>query len=353
MRRLGVIISAALLLISMGSCAKVALDSDYSVRIWTEIRPSERAALTSAEVWADYLDTTEWYVASYADALDKRVTSKKDQSTRVLNMQGLRGAGDATFYLNFTRKPVMILAFDTEQPMFAWCDGNMKENLTGLDLPVVFQPWMSDSTYIQGNRWRITNEDTEVPVKCTYSLYPRQIKKEGGADERIPNIVSYMLTEVDTLQWTVASLEDARAGTLTSRSDPAEKRPFDLNGRDSKKTLDPEDEKSMDFKFEIEGNSRDIIFILADQEQEMYAFGGVDLWKNPQTASDKVWFRLFRPNQTYWNAEKDYRWQVVMGDVVVPEDPDDPDDPDEGGDEEEGGGAPRRGADLRPYKTLR
>lgn len=322
-------IAALLLCLAAVSCTKVRVDTAYTVRPWIEYRNNEREAYPEARVYGFDVSERDWTVATYEDAVNGIITNRGDGSKRNFTWQGTPGA-DADREFHFTSKPVMLVASTIEhagdggqgraQEIFAYCDANIVENLDRMVLPVVFRPLLrnpdrskSDTTYIQG-RWTITNRATYVPVDCEYAITAKQVLVEGGDEQNVPGMIAYAFVG-DTLDWKVASYEDARAGRLTSRTDEGVKLDYHTGP-----VVFRQNEERVVFNL----TERDIIFVLCDPVQPMYGYGNANIQDNPATGSGKFTFRPYLPNETY--TAENGKWVIVNGATTL-SDPEEPEEP--------------------------
>lgn len=325
MKRSAVIIGIAFALASLfPGCRKGTMGTDVKIRLMEEIRPGEAQVLANAEVWAAHLDTAEWYIASYEDLIrvagPPLATSKHNPGeTRAFDVEVLT----EDFSHRFEDSPVMLVAFARNNLMYVSGAVSMVKDLSSLSIVLTFKPWMNihpkDTAYYQGANWhwKFVNGNTKVPVECMYSIYPRIERQTLNADnstkkteEKFAGLSGYMLAGADTLEWTVASAADARAGRLTSKADGSVKREFKDNSGDQRLQLDAEG----NILFTITGTERRIMFILADNNKTMYAFGGAELAKNPKKSeSEKIVFNPHVADTTYYMNESSWgrRWKVV------------------------------------------
>lgn len=129
-------------------------------------------AASAFKAYAYVADTTEWYIASYDDALAGKITMKEDASqTRTTpNFQAYRE--DSGLYgMSVTATPLMVVAVDRTNRIYAY--SKQVPDLTGAEPQwnVVFRPWRTERiTVEEGWRYvdeRYGNEEEETPPSAT------------------------------------------------------------------------------------------------------------------------------------------------------------------------------------------
>lgn len=149
-----------------GCFKKESYDTIYRIAVYSQNVSGE--ALTRAadlEAYAFYVDTAQWYIASWDDALAHIITDKEDHS-RTLTQPDVVGTfdADADFQvaLPLTREMSMLVVVDKANSMYAYrkylSPINIEEILTQLHI-YAWKPTYS------ANGWRIVNPfpDEERP----------------------------------------------------------------------------------------------------------------------------------------------------------------------------------------------
>lgn len=143
MKQLIVILLAAL---SAVACTKVRVDCQYSVTPYTLAASGGTSeAATDVVALSFGLDTAEWTIANYADAVEGNATSRLTGQKESFDQQELLNT-DGQFVFNFTSKPQMIVVYSTALPMYAWRGSNVENNLDKMNVSLTFQTWLTETS---------------------------------------------------------------------------------------------------------------------------------------------------------------------------------------------------------------
>ena len=120
----------------------------------------EETAFTSQQIraYAYVADTTEWRVASYADAAAGVITRKDDSESRTTpNFTAYYEGGSGLWGMSVTDTPLMAVVVDRQNRIYAYT--KFVPDLTGASptWPVVFRPWRTEQRY-EENGWQLVNE---------------------------------------------------------------------------------------------------------------------------------------------------------------------------------------------------
>lgn len=126
---------------------------------------------TSSQImaYAYAADTTQWYIASYEDARDYRITMKEDpdQTRTQPNFQAYR-ENSGLYGMEVTSTPLMVVVVDRTNRLYAY--SKQEVDLSGPEqtFPVVFRLWSTAWITVE-NGWRVVNdahrpEETPDPV---------------------------------------------------------------------------------------------------------------------------------------------------------------------------------------------
>ena len=149
-----VLVTAAVCSLAV-SCSKPVLGCDYRLTVTWQERKSvtEPIPLTTAKVYAFFVNPDEWEVTSIENARAGIATAVGDSSrTRSYDMVA-EASGEAgnVFDLRFATTPVMLLVVDTAYPMWATGNANVVAGLANMYVTIKFTPldWKEGRM----NRW--------------------------------------------------------------------------------------------------------------------------------------------------------------------------------------------------------
>lgn len=122
----------------------------------------EQTRTSKLEVYAYAADTTAWYIATYDDAVNGKITSKTDpEDTRTIpSFQGYADGDTGRYKMSVSSEQLMVVVADRSDQMYAYTQ--QRVDLVTAD-PVtfpalVFRPWQTlwiDKTDTGG--WTIVN----------------------------------------------------------------------------------------------------------------------------------------------------------------------------------------------------
>ncbi len=187
------VLACIIILLFALSCQKVKIDSIYTVRVYVQERQGgERIPAEDVKVYAFAADTALWTVAGLDDARNGIITSRENsgekldvRETAVKFFDTAAGEtefnGKYRFETPFTQQNMMLVVSHDTQDIFAYGNAQLQYNLDRMEVTLVLELYRTDTEpYTQG-LWKIHNEGTEVPVKCAYTVTPRQqrVEREG------------------------------------------------------------------------------------------------------------------------------------------------------------------------------
>ena len=122
----------------------------------------EQTRISKLEVYAYAADTTAWYIATYDDAVNGKITSKTDpEDTRTIPSFQAYVDGDTGLYkMSVSSGQLMVVVADRSDQMYAYTQQSVDlETAESVTFPtLVFQPWQTlwiDKTDTGG--WTIVN----------------------------------------------------------------------------------------------------------------------------------------------------------------------------------------------------
>lgn len=140
----------------------------YYEPAWQAEAEGEASAFTSSQVkaYAYVADTTDWYIASYDDAVAGRITRKDASEERTTpNFQAYYESDSGLWGMEVTATPLMAVVVDRLNRIYAYT--KLAPNLQGPSpiWPVVFRPWRTEWKY-EENDWCMV-DDRHAPEPKT------------------------------------------------------------------------------------------------------------------------------------------------------------------------------------------
>ncbi len=140
----------------------------YYKPTWQAEADGEESAFTSSQVkaYAYVADTTDWYIASYDDAVAGKITRKDESEERTTpNFQAYYESDSGTYGMEVTATPLMSVVVDRLNRIYAYT--KLVPDLEGPSptWPVVFRPWRTEWKYKE-NDWCMV-DDRHAPEPKT------------------------------------------------------------------------------------------------------------------------------------------------------------------------------------------
>lgn len=317
-----VLVTAAVCSLAV-SCSKPVLGCDYRLTVTWQERKSvtEPIPLTTAKVYAFFVNPDEWEVTSIENARAGIATAVGDSSrTRSYDMVA-EASGEAgnVFDLRFATTPVMLLVVDTAYPMWATGNANVVAGLANMYVTIKFTPldWKegADEPVVK-TPWKFYGyKDVHIPIRTQLRITPA-VFREG----------EYRSTLMTSARcYAYYGFDKANGGRVTSWEQAA-------SGRAERKKEQDSDEY-VEFPFDVEAvwvdkqltmelsDSSVMLVLYADPAQEaenkIYAYGYLDLSSNPVEMTKTLSVDLNKSGDT-WTSDI---WTVVVErpDTPVPE----------------------------------
>lgn len=135
---------------------------------WQAEEGDEESAFTSSQVkaYAYVADTTDWYIASYDDAVVGKITRKDGSEERTTpNFQAYYESDSGTYGMEVTATPLMAVVVDRLNRIYAYT--KFVPDLEGPSptWPLVFRPWRTEWRYKE-NDWCMV-DDRHAPEPKT------------------------------------------------------------------------------------------------------------------------------------------------------------------------------------------
>lgn len=149
----------------------VVLKTYISPKLQVEMEgPESDPTASQIKAYAYAADTTQWYIASYEDARDGKITLKADpaQTRSQPNFQAYRE--DSGLYgMEVTSTPLMVVVVDRTNRLYAYSKQEVELSGPEVTFPIVFRLWNETWIAVE-NGWRVVNDafrpeatDPEIP----------------------------------------------------------------------------------------------------------------------------------------------------------------------------------------------
>lgn len=179
-----------------GGCFKsISYDTEYILRPYVQVE--NQGPITSApgvRAYAFDADTAGWMVASYADALEGVLTSKRSGAGQVLRPVAVSEpcppSDTIASSLDWIRMRIdgssrMIVAVDPQHRLYAYRQQEFQANLSPYYVAVTFRSWRN--SYTEGG-WRVINEfyiePEPEPEPDPNPEEPKEPENPGGDPEQ-------------------------------------------------------------------------------------------------------------------------------------------------------------------------
>ncbi len=286
----------------LSACFKdVSYETNYILKPLSQASSNETAQpLEGVLAYAYGVDTTEWTVATYSDALAGIVTLKEDPSQRLslpdaqaspYEQEGTTG----WLTMPLKRERQMVVVVDPLSRLYAYTEQKLGQNLPNVYVSVVFKPWKEGFSYKDGN-WSFYDEFYAPPVVVDCLIEPTSQAAEGAEPQPI-EVKAYAYA-ADTTAWYVASYEDAAKGVITSRTG--------LPQRTNPTAAAYKEPDSDRYKMRI--SDTPLMIVVVDQTARIYAYTQLDAELDAEKAI--VLPLTFRPWRAVW-IEKVDDWCFV------------------------------------------
>lgn len=259
-----------------------------------------------AQAFAYQVDTAEWTVASYADALSGVITRKDDPSQRMTTPSSIAVASEEGGEGNWLQMPLsresqMVVAVDPASRLYAYTQQKLAQNLSRTYVSVLFKIWKEGLSY-QDGKWSFYNEFFQPKVTLSCYVVPQAQYEEEGELAQIALAKAYAYA-ADTTEWFIASYQDAVSGVITSKQDPTVK-------RDNPTFPAYKETDGNSYKMDVSGTAGEpltLMVVAVDQSDKMYAYTKTEA----DPAGDSPTYNIvFRPWFETWIADEN-GWIVV------------------------------------------
>ena len=204
--------------LAAGGCWKdVSFDTTVILKGWTqEVSGGGQEPLHDLMLYGYAVDTVEWRVASYDDALAMRMTNKSDGSvlespTVAGTPYEMEGFG-RTMAMQVTSDYLTVVVVDLDDRLYGYGRIAFSENMPQMYLSILFQPWKK-SNFFKNGSWWMCNDFYVVDATCV--LRPTVQYAEEEEPYTLRNGILYAYETDDPSPWVMASPEEAVSGLLT------------------------------------------------------------------------------------------------------------------------------------------
>ena len=259
--------------------------------------------LEGVKAYAYPVDTLSWGIASYEDAAAGIVTSKEDPGQRMTAPAAVAEPyASIEGTVGWLQMPIgaprqMIVAVDPVSRIYGYTVQDQLLNLPELFVAVVFKPWKEAFSWKEGN-WSFYNEFYEPPTVLAAYVSPKVQAAEGDepADPSASSIKAYAYA-ADTTQRYVASYDDALAGKITLKEDPAQTR--------TSPNFQAYRESSGLYGMSV--TATPLMVVVVDRTNRLYAYSK----QEPDlTGESPTWPVVFRPWRGAWITVEE-GWRIV------------------------------------------
>ena len=308
-----------LLCVAFWSCLK---SGSYETTYIIKPRVQEQSVggtepLEGVVAYAYEVDTLDWGIASYADAVAGIITHKNDPDRRLTEPDDIATPYDGTaaadgsegntvgwLQLPLGRRARMVVAVDRTDSIYGYTMQQPQLNLPRLYVSLIFQPWKEGFSYKVGN-WSFFNEFYVPPTILKTYYAPAWQAEEGGEEQAFAStqVKAYAFL-ADTADWYIPSYDDAVAGRIVRKEGTEELTTPNF-------TAYYESDSGL---YGMEVTAVPLMAVVVDRVNRIYAYTKFepDLEGEPPT-----WPVVFRP----WRSEPKYKegdWQMV-NDRAAPE----------------------------------
>lgn len=307
-----IIILLGIVLLAAG-CKSPSINCRYNLTVtWQERKAvKEPIPLTTARVYAFFVDPNDWEVTSIDDARNGIIS----QVSNPANRQSYDAVGVASgeygnqFAFDFQSEPVMLVVADEKYPMWATGNANVVPDLPSMLVTLNFTPLDKPSAEpsVKGP-WKFYGySDVVIPIDTDIEILPVVTRRGQYASEILVGAGAYAFYGLEKGKASVGSWSDASQGVAhrqladaTEQSEPvhytiaAEHRGDSLSMRVA-------DEKVMVVVYNQPS---------FDNNVRMYAYGFFDLADNPITKSNTLLFDLNKISESWtsdiWTISVEY-----------------------------------------------
>lgn len=163
-------IALAVAILLFTACGdKGVLSTNYEITPLLQLeKDGNVTSAVNVKGYAYYVDTADWKVVSWQDALQGRITAKSGEETRGPDFTAVPGADGRLVLGPIMQETFMVLVCYTEPgdadggEMYAWRKAGTLENMPVIDVKVTFKPWQTKGRYTDA-KWVMINDNPPEP----------------------------------------------------------------------------------------------------------------------------------------------------------------------------------------------
>lgn len=282
---------------------------DVSYKTTLVLKPLQQQAsgdtpqpIADAKTYAFDVDTAQWTVATYDEALAGVITSwansnEKRSAPSAVGQPYEQEGAVGWLQMSVERESQMVLVVDPVNKLYAYTQQQTGVNLPKLFVSVVFKPWKEGLMYDDGN-WKFFNNFYKPPVFLECIVRPSVQIAEGGNETALPNDkLKIYAFAADTTDWYLASFSNAVSGKITSKTSSQTRSNPDFPAYPVPDTG----------TFSMKVSKSVLMVVVVDMVNNLYAYSKqvVDL-----EGTSPTFPIVFRPWQQEW-ISVDEGWRVV------------------------------------------
>ena len=297
-------------------CKEPPINCHYNLTVtWQERKAvKEPIPLTTAHVYAFFVDPAQWEVTSIEDARNGSISQIGNPSIR----QSYDAVGVASgqygnqFEFDFQREPVMLVVADEKYPMWATGNANVVPDLPNMLVTLNFTPLdkaaLNSEPYVKGP-WKFYGyKDVLIPIDTDIEILPVVIYRGQYASQILFGANAYAFYGLEKGNASVASWYDASRGIARKYSDSNHDVYEEVNF-DVIADYTQQDSLSMNVS-----NEKVMVVVYnqpsLDDNVRMFAYGFFDLADNPVSKSNTLLFDLNKTSDSWtsdiWTINVEY-----------------------------------------------
>lgn len=318
MRR--IVVACVLCLLGAVSCLKSgSYKTVYVLKPSVQVQSVDPAApLEGVLAYAYAVDTAEWGIASYEDAVVGILSRKSNPSEQLTEpaataipyvpsaatdgaeFEAEAGSGVSTLHwlqMALDDRPHMVVAVDPSNRLYGYTMHQPPLNIARLYISVVFQPWKEGRAYKNGN-WSFYNDFFAPPTVLKAYFRPTwQAEEEGEEAQFASSDLKVYAFVADTTDWQIASYDDAVAGRIVRKTGSEER---------TTPNFQAYHESDTDL-YGMEVTATPLLAVVVDRLNRLYAYTKLvpDL-----TGESPTWPVVFRPWMARWKYDEN-GWVMV------------------------------------------
>lgn len=295
-------------------CKQPPVDCTYNLTVtWQERKAvKDPIPLTTARVYAFFVDPQQWEVVSVEDARNGNISQVGNPSNRQSYDRIGIAAGEYgnRFSFDFDREPVMLVVADEKYPMWATGNANVVPDLADMFVTLNFTPLdkaaQNSEPYVKGP-WKFYGyKNVMIPIDTDIEILPVVTYRGQHSSQILYGAGCYAFYGLEKAKAYVESWSDASQGIARKivGDDQYEQVSFDVAGTSAMQDtlyMNVSDEKVMVVVYNQPSLDNDV---------RMFAYGFFDLADNPVTKNNTLLFDLNKTSESWtsdiWTVNVEY-----------------------------------------------